>query len=313
MFKNKDYVIRIFKEGSFSRAAEKLYISQPSLSASVKRIEDKIGFPIFDRSTSPVTLTDVGKEYIRVALEIEKEENGFARYIEDYGNLITGKIRLGGSSMFSSFVIPTLIGKFKEVNPGISFEVYEDSTKNLMKKLLLGELDIVIDNTSSESDATDSIMYRSEVLLLAVPQAFKINEKLKGARLYLEDVKRDAHLAPDCCVSIEEFADEPFILLNPENDTGARAEALFKEHSISPRVIFNLDQQVTAFNVSASGLGISFISDTLIKATTHLPELYFYRPSGEGMERAISFYKKKNSYLSLAARKFIEYSVGKGN
>ena len=275
----------------------------------MKRIEDKIGLPIFDRSTSPVTLTDVGKEYVRVALEIEKEENGFARYAADYGKLLVGKIRLGGSSMFSSFVIPSLIGSFKEKYRGISFEVYEDSTKNLMKKLQLGELDIVIDNTSAEHAATDSIILRSEVLLLAVPQKFEINERLKSRRLTAEGVKLGKHLSEKVHVPIEEFASEPFILLNPENDTGVRAEALFKEHSITPNVIFNLDQQVTAFNVSASGLGISFISDTLIKATSHLPELYFYRPCGEEMQRAISFYVKKNSYLSLAARRFIEESV----
>ncbi len=62
MFTNKHYIIAIYEEGSFSKAAKRLYISQPSLSASVKRIEDKIAVPLFDRSTSPVSLTEAGQE-----------------------------------------------------------------------------------------------------------------------------------------------------------------------------------------------------------------------------------------------------------
>ena len=112
MFKNKEYVLTVYKEGSFTKAAEKLFVSQPSLSASVKRIEDRIGAPVFDRSSTPVTLTEVGREYVKYALEIEDKENDFSRYISDHTNLLTGKIRVGGSSFFSSFVIPNLISDF---------------------------------------------------------------------------------------------------------------------------------------------------------------------------------------------------------
>ena len=64
MFRWKHYVYEIYKEKSFSKAAQNLYISQPSLSARLKKIEDKIGAPIFDRSTSPIRLTEIGQAYI---------------------------------------------------------------------------------------------------------------------------------------------------------------------------------------------------------------------------------------------------------
>ena len=62
MFENKDYIIAIAEEGSFSKAAERLYVSQPSLSATVRRIENKISVPLFDRSTNPVSLTEAGEK-----------------------------------------------------------------------------------------------------------------------------------------------------------------------------------------------------------------------------------------------------------
>ena len=108
MFKNKNYVLTILKEGSFSKAAETLYVSQPSLSATIKRIEDKIAAPLFDRSTNPVSLTEIGAEYVRCATEIEICEKNFERFLEDNLNLTSGKIRIGGSSFFSAYVLPRM-------------------------------------------------------------------------------------------------------------------------------------------------------------------------------------------------------------
>lgn len=75
------YVYEVYKEMSFSRAAKNLFISQPSLSAAVKREEAKIGVPIFDRSTSPIRLTELGQEYIRSVERIMDVENSFSNYV----------------------------------------------------------------------------------------------------------------------------------------------------------------------------------------------------------------------------------------
>ena len=105
----KEYVLTIYREGSFTAAAEKLFVSQPSLSASVKRIEDKVGAPIFDRSTTPITLTEIGEEYVRHAVEIEEREGDFTRFLEDHTQLVSGRIKIGGSSFFSSFILSKMI------------------------------------------------------------------------------------------------------------------------------------------------------------------------------------------------------------
>ena len=77
MFANMDYVYEVYKEGSFSKAAANLYISQPALSATVKKIEKKIGMPLFDRSTVPVQLTECGKKYMKTAEKIMDIEEDF--------------------------------------------------------------------------------------------------------------------------------------------------------------------------------------------------------------------------------------------
>ena len=70
MFSNMRYIYKIYKEGSFSKAAKDLYISQPSLSATLKKVEQKIGMPLFERSTNPIQLTECGKQYIKTAEQL---------------------------------------------------------------------------------------------------------------------------------------------------------------------------------------------------------------------------------------------------
>ncbi len=310
MFKNKEYILTVLEEGSFTAGAEKLYISQPSLSASIKRIEAKIGAPIFNRTT-PVTLTEAGKMYVKYATEIEQKEKEFEKYIKDTANLSIGTVRIGGSSLMSSFVLPDIISDFSKKHPKIRFEIFENNTDTLLKKLESGALDIIIDDVLITDDGISPTAGMSETLLLAVPKELKINEKMVKYRLSSDDIKNNKHLEDEYKTEIEPFSKEQFILLNPENGTGKRAEKIFKNHRITPDVCFYLDQQITAYNTASRGLGITFVGDTLIKNISKNDDLYFYVLSDEEIKRNIYFYVKSNRYLSLACSKFLEYNFVK--
>lgn len=307
MFRNKDYVLAILKAGSFSKAAEEMYISQPSLSASIKRIEDKISSPVFNRTT-PVTLTETGREYVRQALAIKEIENDFSKYVADHSELLAGTIKIGGSSLFSSYILPPMISSFSKEYPQIKFEIFENSTKELIQNLADGALDIIIDNAVINSPNISSNKCTSETLLLAVPKSFKVNDGLDAFRLTAADIKLERHHHSKYVVDIEYFSSSPFILLNPENDTGKRANAILKKHNLTPEIIFSLDQQVTAHNISGTGMGVTFVSDTLIKHIDINTTLYYYVLSDAEISRDIYFYYKYNHYLSTACRKFIEFN-----
>ena len=311
MFKNKEYVLAVYKEGGFTRAAEKMFVSQPSLSATVKRIEDKIGAPIFDRSNSPISLTDVGREYIKTALALESQESDFEKYIKDRSGLAVGRIRIGGTSFFSSFVLPKMISEFNELYPGIKFEIFEDSTKDLMAKLSGGELDLVIDNAVVTDGDVVCEPYITERLMLAVPERMA-PEKLSPYALTLEEISAESHLERHA-VDISEFSGAPFILLNSENDTGKRAEALFEMSGTAVDAVFRLDQQVTAYNIARSGLGICFVSDTLVKRMGESAGIVYYNLDERVSKRSIYLYRKKNHYLPLAAKRFTELNSDGGS
>ena len=285
-----------------------MFISQPSLSATIKKIEEKLGAPIFDRSTFPMSLTDVGREYVEYAKKITEMERSFEEYIADRGNLINGKLRVGGSSFFTSYILPDLIFNFNKKHKGVEFEIYEDNTKNLVSKLKDGNLDVIIDNTVIEDEKILSITYLKERLLLAVPKKFEINQTLKNYRLTAEQIK-NGEITKGISDDIKKFKDYPFILLRKENDTGKRAEKIMNKYGLKTDTVYFLDQQVTSYNLACTGVGIAFVGDELVKKAKNNSELYYYIINDRYAQRDIYFYYRNKQYLSLACKKFIEYNV----
>lgn len=306
MFRGMEYVYAVYKEKSFSKAAEKLFISQPSLSANVKREEVSVGYPIFDRSTKPLGLTEPGKKYIETVEKMLAMQQEFSEYIDDLGELKIGKIVLGGSSLYSSWVLPPLMGRFSKKYPRVQMELIEETTANLRKILQAGEVDILLDNCELEEDIFERRFYKKEYLVLAVPRHFEINEHLKKFQINIDMIRNLTFLEKNVpTVDLGVFANESFILLKPENDTRIRAMEMCRQHNFSPNIIFELDQQMTSYNITCSGMGISFISNTLISKVPDSTEVVYYKLGGEQSSRNLYFYWKKNNYFSKVMQEFL--------
>ncbi len=311
MFQGMEYIYTVYQEKSFSKAARKLFISQPSLSATVKRIEEHIGYPIFDRSTKPLTLTEFGKRYISSVEQIISVEHEFSSFMNDWGGLKTGKLVLGGSSLFSSWVLPPLIGSFTRQFPMVKVELMEENTSELKLLLQNGGIDLMIDNCQLDKTAFDSRVYRTEYLLLAVPAALDVNREAARYQIPLEMIHDgsflDSSIAP---VPLERFSGEPYIMLKPDNDTRKRAVKILAGHNITPDIRFELDQQLTSYNITCSGMGISFISDTLIKRVPFHPGVVYYKLDGSLCQRNLYFYWKNGRYFSRAMEEFLNIAKG---
>ena len=220
MFREMRYVYEVYRERSFSRAAQKLYISQPSLSLMIKKAEERVGSPLFDRSTMPIGLTEAGRQYIRAAEQIMEIEGSFQQYISDTEACLSGTLALGGTTLFTSYVLPPLISAFSDRFPRVQVRILEAHTAALERELREGELDFVMENCAFDPAVYDSIAYRAERLLLAVPASFAVNEAAAAYRLTAEELQagRDAPGVP-----LALFKDEP-----------ARRQAV-RQSGLSPR------------------------------------------------------------------------------
>jgi DNA-binding transcriptional LysR family regulator len=306
MFHEIRYVYEVYRERSFSKAAQKLYISQPSLSAMVKRAEQRIGSPIFDRSTSPIGLTQVGLEYIRSAEQMMEIEDGFRQYLSDAGQLLTGSLAIGGTTLFTSYILPPLISAFSARYPAVEIRVHEAHTAYLEKELNDGTLDLIAENYTFDPGIYGREPFCSEHLLLTVPADRVVNETAMEYRLSGEDIRNGRHLHDDVnAISPELFRDEPFLLLKEGNDTRLRADKFFASAHIRPNTRLLLDQQITAYNLSCYGMGSAFVSDTLVKHVPPVKSVWFYKIDESISKREICFYYKRSRYLTSVMREFI--------
>lgn len=306
MFREMRYVYEVYRERSFSRAAQKLYISQPSLSTMVKRAEQKIGGAIFDRSTSPIRLTAIGREYILAAERMMEVEENFRQYLSDAGQCLTGSIAIGGTTLFTSYILPPLISRFSERYPRVEIRVHETHTVALQRELSEGELDLIAENCDFDPETYGWEPLSQERLLLMVPARRPVNGDAKAYRLSAEDVRSGKHLADETpAAPLEIFKEEPFLLLKEGNDTRSRADRLCAAAGFRPKARLLLDQQITAYNLALYGMGATFISDTLIRSVPPSPEAWFYVMGGEYALREIRLYHKRTRCLTSAVKEFL--------
>lgn len=307
MFTSRNYVLEVYKERSFSKAAKNLFISQPALSATIKRIEEKIGEDLFDRSTTPITLTACGEEYIRIANEMNSAEENFIAYTKNLKGLKTGKLVLGGTNLNISYVLPTILEEYQKTFPNIVVHLEERKIEELEQALDLGEIDFLIDSSDLDQNRFSSYIYQNESVIMAIPKYYKCNEALSPYRLSRRDVILDKHLKAEFPIlPLNLVAEEKFILLKETSDTYKRVESLFAKYDIHPSVHLHLDQQSSAFSLACAGLGITFISDTLIKNSAFHPNLCYYKIDTSLSARHIQFHKKRGRHLTYAMQAFLD-------
>lgn len=306
MFVWKKYVYEVYKERSFTKAAQNLYISQPSLSARIKKIEVIIGEPLFDRSTTPLQLTEVGKVYIEAAEEITQIEQRVENYINDLAGLKTGNLAVGASTLFAAYVVPSLITQFNQKFPDVHIQLIEGNTAELEEMLGSNALDFVIDNYHYDSILYNKELYCEENILLAVPKHFAVNEELGMYQLSYKNIKNKNYLNQKYpAVPLGRFADLPFIMLTQENDTRTRGDRLCRNVGFKPNIVLEFNQQSTAYMASSTQLGATFISDILVSQLPTFENLVYYKLDGEEAKRKVFFYYKTHKYKTRVMEEFI--------
>lgn len=304
MFQEMKYVFEVYKRKSFSKAAEALYISQPSLSIMVKKAEKRIGRPIFLRGTQPLQLTEAGEKYIQYAEEIMQVEADFASYLVASSQCLVGHLNLGATAMFMQGILPPLIRDFHEKYPHVSVHLHEGHTHQLQTDLKKGTLDFVIDTSTFAQRIFEGVFIQKEKVVLAVPKSNPINRALAAYGV------EAGHLAADIsraqAVDLAAFQNEEFILLKNGNDTRIRADRLCRQAGFQPRIKLELDQQMAAYNLAANGLGLCFVSDTLVLASPPDDRLRYYRLSGPDAERSIRMYYRKKDAMGPAMQAFLQ-------
>lgn len=306
MFDGMDYVYEVYLERSFSGAAKKLFVSQPALSASVKKVEKQLGITIFDRSTNPISLTQAGRVCIESIEKMRALQHNMLNQLNDLSDMKSGSVIVSAENFISSFILPDIIIEFMNTYSGITVELVESHSHDLKNQLLEEKVDILV---AHDFDPELFISYplADETLLLAVPVSFSVNERFRDKRLTDEDVKGKRYLDKDCpTVDLSEFSNEEFLVLKKGNDMYTRTMQLCENAGFVPKVKIYPDQLLTAYNMTRAGLGITIVTDNLLRAERGVSKCVFYKLSGDNTRRKLAMGYKKKRYPSRAMEAFVQ-------
>lgn len=311
MFGNMNYVYEVYKSGSFSKAAENLYMTQPALSIAIRKLEQELGQSLFERGKSPLNLTDAGRIYIEKVKKIMSMEQECADYFQNLNEFKIGKIIIGGAIISMTYLLPELIVGFSNKYPGIEIVAKENSLPVLKNMLADGTIDLILDTDWFKEDIFKSIPLFSNQILLAIPINFTtINTEISACAMTSSQIRNNQHLSQSqSAIDLYEIKDLPFLLLEPTNEIFRRTQAIFDYYQIKPFVKMSFNQQMTSFEFASKGLGAVFISDTLIKCSPDAENLRFYKLNCPMPKRGVSIAYNKNKYLTKATQRFIDYTI----
>lgn len=300
------YVYTIWQQGSFSNAAEKLYLSQPALSMAIRKLEKELGMPLFDRKHHPLRLTDAGEIYLDTARKIQQLEWEQEQKLQDIQNMVTGTIRLGGTHYLNAYILPELLVGFNRLYPGVTLQIMENSSFALGEMLERRELDMTFNCKPELIQEYPNYPMFEDHILLAVPKDNPIHQQYGKAALTAQQVLEGRHLEEDCPKApLDWFADEEFILLSEGNNLHERAWQMFEEAGIHPHVKLVLNQLVTAFHLAEAAMGVTFVSDRII--SPHNNRLLYYPLQSAISTRLFHILLPQNSYVPTAVRKLIAH------
>ncbi|MEM7248433.1 MAG: LysR family transcriptional regulator [Acidobacteriota bacterium] len=231
------YFLRVAEHGSFTRAAEGLAVSQPALSRSIRKLEDELGQPVFEREARSVTLTDAGELLQARARQVLSIMEDTLAEITDDGE--SGRVRVGAIPTIAPYFLPDVLRRFSEAHPKATLVVHENTTDGLLKSCTQGEVDLAVVALPIPTDHLCVEELFEEELFLVLPPDHALVEK---SRIRLSD--------------IESY---PFVLLDEAHCLSADIVSYCRQRSFQPVAVERTNQLAMVQELVSLSHGISMI------------------------------------------------------
>ncbi|MBI4762165.1 MAG: LysR family transcriptional regulator [Chloroflexota bacterium] len=279
------YFVAVAETGSFSRAAERCNVAQPSLSQQIQKLEQELGEPLFDRLTRRVVLTDAGRNLLPRATTILAELQDIKHSMKQETDASNGTLNVGFIPTIAPFVLPQVIRHFSQDFPKARLSVHEDLTDALVRDLIDGKLDVGITSTPIHNRLIRTQELLSEPLLVA---SSKANDIITRANIHVKE--------------LDEF---PFIALSEVHCLGEQVQSFCYQQNLEMKIVCHTAQLSTVQNCVAMGLGVSLVPKAL--AVSDQSKQVIYRElSGAAPQRKIAAATHIERTQSFLAKKFIE-------
>ena len=279
------YFIAVAETGSFTRAAERCNIAQPSLSQQIMKLEQELGESLFDRLPRRAILTEAGRMLLpratSILAELQEIRHGLNADTEDG----RGVLSVGFIPTIAPFVLPQVTKRFSHEYPLATLSVYEDLTEALVQDITDGKLDVGITSLPIHNKAIRTQELLTEPLLVAS--------------------SRGHELVNRTTIHVKELDEYPFIALSEVHCLGEQVQSFCYQKDLDLQIVCHTSQLSTVQNCVAQGLGVSLVP--LALALSDTSERLSYRAlSDSAPQRKIAAATHVERRGSFLARKFIE-------
>ncbi|MBQ6582856.1 MAG: LysR family transcriptional regulator [Mogibacterium sp.] len=307
-FRNLEYFLAAAEELNFTRAAQKLYISQQSLSGHIAKLEAELGVRLFDR-TPELKLTYAGERLVLIGRRICDLEKEIYRETGEISGKRRGRLRLGISHTCGRAILPTILPEFCANHPLVEIRLMEGNHIQLNEWLSKGEIDVLIGYLPI--DVPDAVVhpFLQERPFLVCPKTItaKAREELGLSGGAADDAAfGTADNEPD----LRLFRNQPFILLKKGNRLRSVIDSYFARADFLPEIMLETENIETAFSLAACGMGITIYPDLFLEtlqpwAFRSDSSLDLFPLPGEEMSSTLAIAFLESGYRSAAILDFI--------
>ncbi|WP_134686619.1 LysR family transcriptional regulator [Brevibacillus migulae] len=290
-FRQIRYVLAVAQEHSFSRAAERLHLAQPSLSQQIAKLEKMFDVQLFHRLPQHVELTDAGARFVQVASQIMDQVEGLEREMRSYAQGESGRLFVGSLPITGEYVLPEVISEFSRMYPGVELQLVEERSSQLEQLLARGIIDVsLLTMPISEPSLAVEPAIREEIYLALPPE-----HPLASAQE----------------VELSDLADQPFILLKEGQGFRQITLTLCEQAGFRPKIVFESSNIHTVQSLVAAGMGISF-APAMITAAGRTSARPAYVRLATRPERTLVVAYRRDRHLSKPVKAFMDMLVRVG-
>ncbi len=294
-FRQLQYLTAIAEYRSITKAADALYISQSALSHYLKGAESELGVQIFDRSTTPLSLTYAGERYMESARLIMRENDRLMKELRDITDHMTGRLSLGISRNRESYTIPRILPIFAERYPGITVDIYTESGQKLIDALRSGRVDLILlpDEWGIEtSGLCVERIYCEELVLAAKKDALP-----KEARI--------THDPSAASIRPEALKNMTFYTMYPAHALRVFTDNWFRQNRIHPPIGMEFSSNISCYRMAAAGMGCAIVPYFTTRLAQPGDEVELFSLGSKPRTWDINMYYRKDQYLGRPEKDLI--------
>lgn len=277
------HFVTVVETGGISAAARRLYMAQPAISASIKKLEEELKMPLLHRRERGVNLTHAGQQFLAHARQILQQAKDAKLAMNAIEGLVEGEVEIAVPPMFGSYFLPPLLMAFKHQYPALSINISDFGTRNIRRQLSSAELELGVIADKDLLPEFDSLKLMQEEMVVCMAEDHPLAEKES--------------------ISYQDFLSYDLILFGKGYYANSLIEKISKEEQASPKIAFTSNLLPLIKSIIRKGYAISPMWNVAIQDDDEI----ITRPFAKPFYIELSLAWRRDSYLSRANQAFRDF------